>query len=67
MTFPMELWHASTAVRKAAERQTNPLERRRLLALADVLDGEARVQRQREETRRVVVEFIPSEPLRRIG
>lgn len=67
MTFSRELWDATTMVRMYAHRQDNPLEHRRLLALADILDAEARTQRQREALAPNAVYFIPTEPLRRIG
>lgn len=67
MKFSDQLWSAMTDVRYAATRQSNPLEKMRLHSLADVLAAECRVQQQRESPGPHVVEFIPTEPLRRLG
>lgn len=67
MIYSQRLFDAAEAIREGVVSTRPVLERRRLSALVEAVEAEARIQRQLEETRRVVVEFIPTEPLRRIG
>lgn len=49
MTFSEKLHSTARMIRKEATATSAPLERSRLAGLADILDAEGRVQKQRAE------------------